>query len=83
MLRALLMSSRPLLSRIRVASLPSPHPHVHNHGMSLSQSIPALSRGMKVRASVKLMCDGCTVVKRKGRVYIICSKNAKHKQRQG
>lgn len=35
---------------------------------------------MKVRASVKVMCDGCSVVKRKGRVYIICSKNPKHKQ---
>lgn len=85
-------------------------------------------RGMKVRSSVKKMCDGCKVrvwpsdclaatsspiypirllscstlsrlyscitisandvffvqsVRRKGYVYIICSKNAKHKQRQG
>ncbi|KAF8541675.1 ribosomal protein L36-domain-containing protein [Trichophaea hybrida] len=40
-------------------------------------------RGMKVRASVKKLCDGCMSVRRKGRVYIICSKNQKHKQRQG
>ena len=81
-------------------------------------------RGMKVRSSVKKLCDGCKVrlthqlrrscvvslctrlallfsrprsqiptcandlpclqsVRRKGYVYIICSKNAKHKQRQG
>ncbi|KAF1990473.1 hypothetical protein K402DRAFT_324759 [Aulographum hederae CBS 113979] len=40
-------------------------------------------RGMKVRSSVKKLCDGCKSVKRKkGRyVYIICSKNPKHKQR--
>ncbi|KAF7712329.1 Uncharacterized protein PECH_003570 [Penicillium ucsense] len=40
-------------------------------------------RGMKTRSSVKRLCDGCKPVRRKNRVYIICSKNAKHKQRQG
>ncbi|OCL03942.1 hypothetical protein AOQ84DRAFT_133054 [Glonium stellatum] len=42
-------------------------------------------RGMKVRSSVKKLCDGCKSVRRKGGkyVYIICSKNQKHKQRQG
>jgi large subunit ribosomal protein L36 len=66
--------------------------------------IPEFTRGMKVRSSVKKLCDGCKVrigclqlqlwsrkklitifsqsVRRKGYVYIICSKNAKHKQRQ-
>lgn len=53
--------------------------HPHNHPTS-TPPIPALARGMKVRSSVKVMCDGCAVVKRKGRVYVICSKNAKHKQ---
>ncbi|MBW0532885.1 hypothetical protein O181_072600 [Austropuccinia psidii MF-1] len=42
-----------------------------------------VSRGMKVRSSVKKICDGCSIVKRKGRVYVICSKNPRHKQRQG
>ncbi|MCR4326544.1 MAG: 50S ribosomal protein L36 [Candidatus Roizmanbacteria bacterium] len=37
---------------------------------------------MKVRASVKKMCEKCTIVKRKGRLQVICS-NPKHKQRQG
>ena len=37
---------------------------------------------MKVRASVKPLCDKCKVIKRKGRVAIICE-NPKHKQRQG
>ncbi|KAJ7597013.1 ribosomal protein L36-domain-containing protein, partial [Mycena floridula] len=50
------------------------------HGASALLRAPELARGMKVRASVKVMCDGCSVVKRKGRVYIICSKNPKHKQ---
>ncbi|KAG7555910.1 Ribosomal protein L36 [Arabidopsis suecica] len=38
---------------------------------------------MKVRSSVKKMCEFCKTVKRRGRVYIICSSNPKHKQRQG
>ena len=38
---------------------------------------------MKVRTSVKPICDGCRVVKRKGVVRIICKKNPRHKQRQG
>lgn len=37
---------------------------------------------MKVRASVRKVCENCKVVKRKGRVYVICS-NKRHKQRQG
>ncbi|MEW6545979.1 MAG: 50S ribosomal protein L36 [Bacillota bacterium] len=37
---------------------------------------------MKVRPSVKRMCEKCKVIRRKGRVMIICP-NAKHKQRQG
>ncbi|HOK34621.1 MAG TPA: 50S ribosomal protein L36 [Candidatus Paceibacterota bacterium] len=38
---------------------------------------------MKVKASVKKICRDCKVVRRKGRVRVICKKNPKHKQRQG
>ena len=37
---------------------------------------------MKVRSSVKPICEKCKVIKRKGIVRIICE-NPKHKQRQG
>ncbi|MEI7512819.1 MAG: 50S ribosomal protein L36 [Candidatus Uhrbacteria bacterium] len=37
---------------------------------------------MKVRSSVKAMCRNCQVLRRKGRVVVICA-NPKHKQRQG
>ena len=37
---------------------------------------------MKVRASVKKICDKCKIVRRRGVVRVICS-NQKHKQRQG
>jgi large subunit ribosomal protein L36 len=37
---------------------------------------------MKVRSSVKHICEKCKVIKRKGSIRIICV-NPKHKQRQG
>ena len=37
---------------------------------------------VKVRASVKPICEKCKVIKRKGAIRIICE-NPKHKQRQG
>ena len=37
---------------------------------------------MKVRASIKRICDKCKIVRRKGRVYVVCAE-PRHKQRQG
>lgn len=38
---------------------------------------------LKVRASVKPMCDKCKIIKRRGVVRVICPAYPKHKQRQG
>ncbi|MBP5662415.1 MAG: 50S ribosomal protein L36 [Clostridia bacterium] len=38
---------------------------------------------MKVRPSVKPMCDKCKLIKRHGKVMVICSADKSHKQRQG
>jgi large subunit ribosomal protein L36 len=40
------------------------------------------AKNMKVRPSVKPICDKCRVIKRRGVVMVICE-NPKHKQRQG
>jgi len=37
---------------------------------------------MKVRASVKKVCDKCKVIRRRGVLRVIC-KTPRHKQRQG
>jgi large subunit ribosomal protein L36 len=37
---------------------------------------------VKVRPSVKPMCEKCKIIRREGRVLVICS-NPRHKQRQG
>jgi large subunit ribosomal protein L36 len=38
---------------------------------------------MKVQASVKKICRNCKIIRRKGVVRVICSKDPRHKQRQG
>jgi len=37
---------------------------------------------MKVRSSVRRICENCKIVRRKGIVRVICT-NTKHKQKQG
>jgi len=56
----------------------APHP-----GAESERRAPGHSElAMKVRPSVKKVCDKCKVVRRKGVVRIICE-NPRHKQRQG
>jgi len=51
----------------------------------LPQSFPfsSIEASVKVRSSVKPICEHCKVVKRDGVTRIICKRNPKHKQRQG
>jgi len=37
---------------------------------------------MKVQSSVKRRCENCKIIRRKGKVYVICA-DPNHKQRQG
>ena len=37
---------------------------------------------MKVKPSVKKICEKCKIIKRHGKIMVICE-NPKHKQRQG
>ncbi|MHA7840512.1 MAG: 50S ribosomal protein L36 [Gammaproteobacteria bacterium] len=38
---------------------------------------------MKVRASVKRICRNCKIIRRHGKVRVICNSDPKHKQVQG
>lgn len=40
------------------------------------------NKTMKVKPSVRKICEKCKIIRRKGRVMVICT-NPKHKQRQG
>jgi large subunit ribosomal protein L36 len=48
----------------------------------VSVRIGDTEEAMKVRASVRKICDKCKIIRRKGVVRVICE-NPKHKQRQG
>ena len=38
---------------------------------------------MKVKASVKRVCGSCQIIRRRGKVRVICKADPKHKQVQG
>ncbi|MCZ6683778.1 MAG: 50S ribosomal protein L36, partial [Planctomycetota bacterium] len=38
---------------------------------------------MKVRSSVRRICEHCKLIKRRGVIRVICSADPRHKQRQG
>jgi large subunit ribosomal protein L36 len=52
--------------------------------MSVGEVVAGLDGNciMKVRSSVKRICERCKVIRRKGVVRVICT-NPRHKQRQG
>ena len=52
---------------------------VVSHGV---QNKKGMVNNMKVKPSVKKICDKCKIIKRKGIVMVICE-NPKHKQKQG
>ena len=62
--------------------LPGDRVKVEAFPLRLVQRANHLPIPMKVRASVKPICERCRVIKRHGRVMVICS-NPRHKQRQG
>ncbi|CAL9736905.1 large ribosomal subunit protein bL36m [Monosporozyma servazzii] len=51
--------------------------------VSPSVSMLTFTRGFKSKSSLKKFCKDCYIVRRKGRVYVYCKSNGKHKQRQG
>jgi len=51
-------------------------------GFALFLFVPNERGAMKVRASVKPMCEKCKIIRRHGAVLVICQ-NPRHKQRQG
>ena len=52
------------------------------HSHQLSIRITEGAQTVKVKPSVKPICDKCKVIRRNGRVMVICE-NLRHKQRQG
>ncbi|KAI0377570.1 50s ribosomal protein l36 [Hypomontagnella monticulosa] len=89
---AVLRTQQPVrsISQTILAPSTSTRPTAISATARIAQSIAhQQTRGMKVHSSVKKRCEHCKVVRRKsgkrhrGYIYIICSANPRHKQRQG
>jgi large subunit ribosomal protein L36 len=75
-------SVRPLVSRAS-PDYPACLPKTGSRIVFRSRDRCPLGVFVKVRSSVKPICEHCKVVKRAGVTRIICKRNPKHKQRQG
>lgn len=49
------------------------------------QHLPCIqpSAGMKTKSALKRRCKDCFIVRRRGRLFVFCKTNPRHKQRQG
>uniref|UniRef100_A0A3Q3IHK7 Ribosomal protein n=1 Tax=Monopterus albus TaxID=43700 RepID=A0A3Q3IHK7_MONAL len=49
------------------------------------QYLPCIqsSAGMKTKSALKRRCKDCFFVRRRGRLFVFCKTNPRHKQRQG
>jgi large subunit ribosomal protein L36 len=65
-----------------VRALPRPVAAAFDGGQSRPRWSPSPKGIMKVRPSVKPMCEKCKIIRRHGAVLVICQ-NPRHKQRQG
>ncbi|NXK87823.1 RM36 protein, partial [Formicarius rufipectus] len=45
--------------------------------------LPAPVAGLKTKTWLKRRCKDCYMVRRRGRLYVYCKSNPRHKQRQG
>lgn len=54
-----------------------------NSILAASTQLVSPVRSFKTKSAVKKMCPDCYLVRRKGRVFVYCKSNGKHKQRQG
>jgi large subunit ribosomal protein L36 len=74
------------VSRLRVRPVSAcarPRPGSGSLAAARAGSPVTDSKGiMKVRPSVKPMCEKCKIIRRHGAVLVICQ-NPRHKQRQG
>ncbi|NXT43402.1 RM36 protein, partial [Pelecanoides urinatrix] len=43
---------------------------------------PPLLAGLKTKTSLKKRCKDCFIVRRRGRLYVCCKTNPRHKQRK-
>jgi large subunit ribosomal protein L36 len=70
------------LGRLHLTPGSAGDPVVSSHRTKQAAKPPGV-RAVKVKASVKRVCGSCQVIRRKGKVRVICKADPKHKQVQG
>ncbi|NXY04855.1 RM36 protein, partial [Pteruthius melanotis] len=45
--------------------------------------LPPLLAGLKTKTALRRRCKDCYLVRRRGRLYVCCKSNPRHKQRKG
>ncbi|KAL1783192.1 39S ribosomal protein L36, mitochondrial [Sigmodon hispidus] len=72
-------------SSFLLRTLPSAKPCAEVRSLLWSRPLPhllQLSQGFKNKGVLKKRCRDCYMVKRRGRWYVLCKTNPRHKQRQ-
>ena len=76
--QALRSAAGPLRAAAAACALGAPRPC-----MPMQAPLLSFARWMRVKSSIKRLCDQCYLVRR-GRInYVYCKANDRHKQRQG
>lgn len=67
------------------ASSPEPSAQCAPSLLGQCQHLPCIHpfAGMKTKSALKRRCKDCFFVRRRGRLFVFCKTNPRHKQRQG
>eukprot|EP00066_Takifugu_rubripes_P018056 XP_011607322.1 PREDICTED: 39S ribosomal protein L36, mitochondrial [Takifugu rubripes] len=88
-LYSLTTAPRALVSSVKRSSIQScscsPTPESAPSLLGQCQHVPCIqpSAGMKTKSALKRRCKDCFFVVRRGRLFVYCKTNPRHKQRQG
>ncbi|XP_052598879.1 39S ribosomal protein L36, mitochondrial [Peromyscus californicus insignis] len=71
-------------SSFLLGTLPSARPCAEVRSLLCGRPLPQLqpSQGFKTKGVIKRRCRDCYMVKRRGRWFVLCKTNPRHKQRQ-
>ncbi|NXG04397.1 RM36 protein, partial [Sakesphorus luctuosus] len=79
-------AAAPLRSLCRLALCPpAPPPRWAPRGLLAVPPLPGppAVAGLKTKTVLRRRCKDCYIVRRRGRLYVCCKTNPRHKQRQG
>ncbi|NWT18972.1 RM36 protein, partial [Vireo altiloquus] len=51
--------------------------------LAVPPPLPLLLAGLKTKTALRRRCKDCYFVRRRGRLYVVCKSNPRHKQRKG